>query len=183
MKTLLILGAGGHGQIVAETAAACGYGRIEFLDDNDPNAAGTISELERFRSQYGECFVGIGNNRLRLELIQKAEAAGFKVPVLIHPTAYVSGSAQLQKGTIIEPIAVVNAHAMVGIGSIISVGAIVDHDTLLEDAVHINAGAVVKAGGKVCAFEKLEAGEVRLGYPAHTAGVCTLQTEQKQIKS
>ncbi len=183
MKKLLILGAGGHGQVVAETAAACGYGQIAFLDDNDLNVSGTISELDRFRDCYEECFVGIGNNRLRLELLQKAEASGFKLPVLIHPTAYVSGSARIQKGTIIEPMAVVNSHAMVGAGSIISVGAIVDHDALLENAVHINAGAVVKAGGMVGTFEKLEAGEVRLGYPAHTAGTYTLQTEQKQIKS
>ena len=173
MKKLLILGAGGHGQVVAETAAACGYGQIAFLDDNDPNVSGTISELDKFHDCYEECFVGIGNNRLRLELLQKAEASGFKLPILIHPTAYVSGSARIQKGTIIEPMAVVNSHAMVGAGSIIS----------LESAVHINAGAVVKAGGMVGTFEKLEAGEVRLGYPVHTAGTYTLQPEQKQTKS
>lgn len=183
MKKLLILGAGGHGQVVAETAAACGYEQIAFLDDNDPNVSGTISELDKFHDCYEECFVGIGNNRLRLELLQKAEASGFKLPILIHPTAYVSGSARIQKGTIIEPMAVVNSHAMVGAGSIISVGAIVDHDALLESAVHINAGAVVKAGGMVGTFEKLEAGEVRLGYPVHTAGTYTLQPEQKQTKS
>lgn len=103
-------------QVVAETAAACGYGQIAFLDDNDPNVSGKITELDKFRDCYEECFVGIGNNRLRLELLQKAEASGFKLPVLIHPTAYVSGSARIQKGTIIEPMAVVNSHAMVGAG-------------------------------------------------------------------
>ena len=46
MKSLLIIGAGGHGQVVAECAEACGYENIDFLDDNNPDAVGGIDQLE-----------------------------------------------------------------------------------------------------------------------------------------
>ena len=63
-KTLLIIGAGGHGHVVAETAIACGY-IPSFLDDNNQEAVGTISQLEHLASQYDAVFVAIGNNELR----------------------------------------------------------------------------------------------------------------------
>ena len=33
-KSLLIIGAGGHGKVVKEVAEAVGYDKIAFLDDN-----------------------------------------------------------------------------------------------------------------------------------------------------
>ena len=41
-KKLLIIGAGGHGKVVAEVASACGYDNVKFLDDNSPEAIGKI---------------------------------------------------------------------------------------------------------------------------------------------
>lgn len=164
-KAILILGAGGHGAVVAETAAACGYSRIAFLDDASPEALGKLSELERFRPEFSEAIVAIGNNRFRAELQRRLEGAGFCLPALIHPTAYVSPTARIEAGTVVEPKAIVNAHAHVGEGCIVSVGAIVDHDTEIGGWSHVNAGAIVKAGGTVMPFTKLEAGEVVLGYP------------------
>ena len=98
------------------------------------------------------------------ELIEKLEKIGYIVPALIHPTAYISRSAKIEIGTVVEPKAIVNASACVGKGCIISVGSIIDHDTVLGECVHVNAGAIVKAGGKVEDLRKLEAGEVVLGY-------------------
>ena len=49
-------------------------------------------------------------------------------------------------------------------GSIISVGAIIDHDVCVEEYVHVNAGAICKAGSVINSLEKLEAGQVVLGY-------------------
>ena len=165
MKKLLIIGAGGHGRVVAEIAEATGlYEIIDFVDDNSPNAVGRITALENLYKEYDSAFVGIGDNHLRFELIHKLEAIGYEVPVLIHPTAYVSKSATIEKGTVLEPKAVVNTNTYIGLGCIISVGAIVDHDVKIGTCCHINAGAVVKAGGEIEDFRKLEAGEVVLGY-------------------
>lgn len=171
MKNLLIIGAGGHGRVVAEVAEDCGYTQIAFLDDNSPDAIGKIADLEKFRNQFEYAFVGIGNNRFRAELIDRLEKAGFTVPALIHPTAYVSRTAVIGKGTEIEPKAIVNANTTVGAGCIIQIGGIVDHNVVLGDCVHINAGSIVKAGAEVAAYTKLEAGQVVLGYQSAVVGI------------
>lgn len=164
-NNLLIIGAGGHGKVVKEVAEAIGiYGRIDFIDDNSPEAVGKLSQLEQFVSVYRFAFVGIGNNSLRHTLLRQLQQLGYCVPVLVHPTAYVSKSCCIGKGTVVEPKAIVNAGAQIGEGCIISVGAIVDHDTILQNAVHVNAGAIVKAGASVAQETKLEAGQVVLGY-------------------
>lgn len=165
MKRLLIVGAGGHGKVVKEIAEAIGcYEKIDFVDDNSSEAIGKVIDLQRLHEEYDSAFVGIGNNKLRNKLILRLENAGYNVPVLIHPTAYVSRTAIIGKGTVVEPKAIVNTNTIVGVGCIISVGAIVDHDIVLEDCVHVNAGAIVKAGGKIEKYTKLEAGQVIFGY-------------------
>lgn len=163
-KNLLIIGAGGHGRVVAEVAAACGYENISFLDDNSPEAIGKINDMVSFIGQFTNAFVGIGNNQFRNEMLMKLIKLGYHIPVLIHPTAYVSKSASVSKGTIVEPLAIINANSIVERGCIISVGAIVDHDVVLEECVHVNVGAVVKSGAHVRTNHKVEAGEIIQGY-------------------
>ena len=162
---LLIIGAGGHGQVVKEVAEALGtYERIDFVDDTAECAVGKLKDLANLRERYDAAFVGIGNNHVRREVLTQLRACAYDIVTLVHPTAYVSKSAVIGAGTIIEPKATVNAHTKVGEGCIISVGAIVDHDVVLESCVHVNAGAICKAGSRVEAEVKLEAGQVVKGY-------------------
>lgn len=162
---LLIIGAGGHGKVVKEVAEATGcYEKIDFVDDNSPLAVGKIADIGKLRNEYQAAFVGIGNNKIRRKVLTELEALEYDIPTLIHPTAYVSGSAEIAKGTIVEPKAIVNANSRVAKGCIISVGAIVDHDVVLQECVHVNAGAICKAGSIVASEVKLEAGQVVKGY-------------------
>lgn len=163
-KKILIIAAGGHGKVVKEIAEAQGYTKIAFLDDASEEAIGKISDSQNFVSDYHEAFVGIGNNKFRGELLQRLEQEGFIIPVLVHPAAYISPSATIGKGTVVEPMAIVNANSKIGCGCIISVGSIVDHDVVLEECVHVNAGAICKAGSFVERETKLEAGQVVEGY-------------------
>lgn len=160
-KNLLIIGAGGHGKVVKEVAEALDYyQKIEFIDDNSWKAVGKVSDLEKLHQEYGSAFISIGNNHLRSKLLQKLKNIGYEIPVLIHPSAYVSKTCKIEMGTMIGPKAIVSANTFIGAGSIISAGAIIDHDVVLEPCVHIDVGAIVKAGGKVTAETKLKAGEV-----------------------
>lgn len=162
---LLIVGAGGHGRVVKEIAEAVGeYETIDFVDDNNSEAVGKISDLRELRKEYDAAFIGIGNNKLRCELIEEVANLGYEVPVLVHPTAYVSKSVALGKGTLVEPKAVVNANSTIGNGCIVSVGAIIDHNVTIEDCVHANSGSIIKAGAYVQSFNRIDAGEVVSGY-------------------
>lgn len=166
----MILGAGGHGKVVREVALSLKkddrvlYDIVSFLDDRSSTAIGTIDRLQDFAGEYDEVICGIGNNTVRKSLLEQAEQAGFDIPVLIHPTAYVSPSASIEAGTVVEPKAIVNANSVVEKGCIISVGAIVDHDAVIGAYSHVNAGAICKAGSIIEEGRKLEAGEVVFGY-------------------
>ena len=159
MKSLLILGAGGHGAVVKEVAEACGYDKIDFLDDNFPHAIGKLNELEKFK-EYKNVFVSIGNNTFRKQLLDKAVELGYDTPALIHPDAYISSSANICEGTIVEPKAIINSNVEIGRGCIIAIGAVVDHNARIDEFSHVNAGTVVKSSAHIEAFRRLEIGEV-----------------------
>ena len=158
MKSLLIIGAGGHGQVVAECAEACGYKKIDFLDDNNPDAVGGIDQLENKVTEYDSVIVSIGNNEIRRELIRRVQSINAPIATLIHPRAFVSPTATVGSGSIVLPGAVIHTNANIGIGCIVSIGALIDHDAVVEDFSHINTGAIVEAGKR--AGGKVDAGQV-----------------------
>ncbi len=157
---LLIVGAGGHGEVVKEIAEGLGYDTISYLDDDSIKAIGIIDDIPKFRAyEYAIC--SIGKNKLREEINNKLVENGFRLPVLIHPSAYISKSAEIQEGTIIEANAMVNSNTIIGKGCIISTGAIIDHNAEVEEYAYVNSGAVVEAGAYVGKYEKIAAGGVK----------------------
>lgn len=85
--------------------------------------------------------VAIGHAATRLHWIEKLQVAGYELPVLIDPTAWVSPSAQLGSASVVFARAAVQAQASIGTGAILSTGCSVDHDAQLADGVHICPGA------------------------------------------
>lgn len=155
MSRLLILGAGGHAKVVAETAIASGqFSEVAFLDDRSvgPDHLLTVHGFPVLgplalalepanREQFALAAVAFGNASFRLNLIEQLYAAGYVLPTLIHPTAWVSPSAQLASGSVVFAQAVVQSLASIGSGAILNTGCSVDHDTKLFDGVHICPGA------------------------------------------
>ena len=163
-KNLLIIGAGGHGRVVKETAEAMGcFEKINFLDDNSEIAIGKCKDFKQYINEYSYAFVAFGNNELRMKWIENLFEAGFNLPALIHPTAYISPSARIVEGTIICAKAVINTNVVIEKGCIISIGVLVDHDSVVGECSHINTGAIVKAGCKVDKLKKVDAGVVYSG--------------------
>lgn len=154
---LLILGAGGHGRVVKETAEAMGtFDTISFLDDRNSDAIGRLDEYQNLREQFNAAFVAIGDNRLRSLWQEKLRLAGFQIPTLIHPRAYVSPSATIGAGTIVEPLACINTGAVIDEGCIISVSAIIDHDCKIDAFSHIDCGVTLPPRTHVVLYRKLE---------------------------
>ncbi|MFR3073963.1 MAG: hypothetical protein ACLTMA_06165 [Gemmiger formicilis] len=86
--TALVLGKGGFGTQLGEMLAeAGGYSRILYLDDQAPDAAGKLADYldPTIRERCTAAFVGLGNNELRLQWLQKLVAAGYQTPVFEHP--------------------------------------------------------------------------------------------------
>jgi sugar O-acyltransferase (sialic acid O-acetyltransferase NeuD family) len=155
---LLIAGAGGHGRVIADTAADSGvWSEIAFLDDGSPDAmqpsawpvVGRLRDLQRLASQYDACIAGFGDGRLRLEVLGQAQMAGLNLPVLVHRRASVSPRARLEGGVVVFAGTVVNIGAKLDRGCIVNTGATVDHDCQLAEGVHICPGAHLAGNVKV----------------------------------
>lgn len=157
-QSLLILGAGGHGLVVAELARACGFSDIAFADDRASDAVGTLADLPALAPRHGAVAISIGNLPFRQSLLDKLEALSAPVPALVHPTAYVSPSARIAPGVLVLPGAIVHANTVVGRGAIVSAGAVIDHDAIVGPCSHVDAGAVVAARACVPHLTKVPAG-------------------------
>lgn len=157
MGDLLIIGAGGHGRVVAEAAEQCEeWDTIAFLDDRvdvdmvlGHRIIGKMNEYAKFVGKYEHAMACIGDNEKRLDLIRKILKVGYKVPVIIHPKAAVSKYCNIEQGTVVLAGAVVNTDASIAMGCIINISSCIDHDCIISDGVHICSGAVVRSGCRI----------------------------------
>lgn len=157
MNRLAILGASGHGKVVADTAELCGWQVIDFFDDAWPqtvrngawNVVGDTALLKSRLHTYDGVVVAIGNNRIRHRKLLELAEAGAPLCTLVHPAATVSCYAFVESGAVIFAGAVVNADARIGLGAILNTGCSVDHDCVLGAGVHVSPGARLAGGVRV----------------------------------
>jgi sugar O-acyltransferase (sialic acid O-acetyltransferase NeuD family) len=145
---LIIIGAGGHGKVVADIASILKtYKSIVFLDDNE-----SLGEVMGFRvagktkdafiaNKEADYFVAIGNNQIRKRIQDQLEDIGQSIATLIHPHAIVGMDVTIGKGTVVMAGAVINSASRIGKGCIINTSTTLDHDNQVGDYVHISTGA------------------------------------------
>ncbi|PGK34799.1 acetyltransferase [Bacillus anthracis] len=156
-EKLLIIGASGHGKVIADIALKMNkWQSIAFLDDNE-NVKSSMgieiidksASISKYIDDY-DFFVGIGNNAIREKIQRQLEAEGASIPVLIHPSAIIGEQVYLEAGTVVMAGSVINCCTKIGKGCIINTASTVDHDNVIEDYVHISPGAhlagMVKVG-------------------------------------
>lgn len=161
MANLLILGAGGYGRTVAE-AVAGQFDEICFLDDGGaaPGVLGPCADYLAYPGRFAYAYPAFGSNDLRGTWLQKLTEAGYRLPRIVHPRAYVSPSATVEEGAAVLAMACIGSRTMVRRGAVVNLGAIVDHDCTVSFCVHLAPGAVVKAGNLLAPMTKVESGQV-----------------------
>ena len=166
-KQLVVWGAIGQAKVIAEFAPALGYRIVAFFD-NDSRVTSPLEGVavhharegfERWRAVSpgpADFVVAVGGarNADRLELMSMLEAAGLTAATLIHPRAFVAGSARVGAGSQVLAHSSLCAAAALGRGCILNTGASVDHECELADGVHVGPGAVLCGLVRVgrCAF-------------------------------
>lgn len=167
---LLIWGAGGHGKVVLDIARGMGrFDNIAFLDDDAERAGFTfcdcplIGRPEELQSFAGSAFiVAIGDNRTRARCFRNALENGLVATALVHPSAVISPSASVGRGTVVMPGVIINAGAVIGENCIINSGAIVEHDCRIDAHVHISPRAVLGGGVSIGPLAHIGIGAVVL---------------------
>ncbi len=154
MKKLAIIGAGGHGKVVADLASLLGWDSIYFFDAawknklSDPRwpLLGDTSTFIEKSSQFDSVLIAIGNCEIRWKEFMKINNSVNPLITLKHPNSTVSQYSKVGDGTVILAGSVVNTDAVIGKACIINVGATVDHDCILGNSVHVAPGAHISGG-------------------------------------
>lgn len=145
-KTLVIIGASGHGRVVADIAKKKGYSNILFFDDNSLltecggyPVIGTSSEICRYKDS--DFIVAIGNASIRQKLIEQIQKMKIRLVTLVHPNTVIGENTSLGDGTVVMAGVVINPGSRIGRGCIINTCASVDHDCVIGNYAHVSVGA------------------------------------------
>jgi sugar O-acyltransferase (sialic acid O-acetyltransferase NeuD family) len=156
---VLILGAGGHAQVVADILlclrqAGEGLVPIGYLDDNPELTGqhllslpvlGPIAELPAI--SHDAVIVAVGDNKVRQALFEEMRSRGENFAIARHPSAVIASDVQVNAGSVICANAVINTGSLVGANVILNTGCTVDHHNHIGDHAHIAPG--VHLGGDV----------------------------------
>ena len=157
---LAVVGAGGHGKVVADAALCAGWQDIVFFDDSSQARAsltsaerwsvgGAVDDLLARAGFFNGVIVAVGNNHARMELQRELEAGDAIIATVVHPSASVSRFATLGPGSVAIAGAAVNVDASIGRGTILNTGATVDHDCVVGEFVHLSPGVHLAGGVKI----------------------------------
>jgi len=159
VNRLALLGASGHGKVVADAALAVGWHSVVFFDDAWPrvktnghwSVVGDSCSLLARLSEFDGVLVSIGNCAIRWHKQQELQAHGASMATIVHPRACISNYATLGAGTVVMAGAIVNVDSVISNACIINTGASIDHDCVLADGVHVSPGARLSGGVTVAA--------------------------------
>ena len=161
----VVVGAGGHGRVVADLVRALGHELAGYADADarklglvvdGTGARVVLSQVELLSCIHGAgswpCAVdaialGIGDNAIRASLLDQLGAA--MLPPLVHPGAWVSPSARVGSGCVVLAGAVINSGAVLAGGVIVNSRVTVEHDCVIGRAAHLSPGATLCGGVRV----------------------------------
>jgi sugar O-acyltransferase (sialic acid O-acetyltransferase NeuD family) len=170
-NSLLIYGGGGHGKTLIELARALGSYDLAGVVDDHLTPGGDVLGVPVLGGQEilpelvsrGLHLVvngvgGIGNFPVRWKVFELLKAAGFSFPAMIHPTAFIEPSVQVDEGVQVLPKTYIGSASQVGFGSVLNAGVIVTHDCVLGRCVNLSPGAMLAGGVIVKDFAQIGMG-------------------------
>ncbi|MBM9589078.1 acetyltransferase [Leptospira sp. 201903075] len=160
-KDLILVGAGGHAASCVEVIEAENRYRILGFIGMPAEVGkevlgypviGSDKDLNSLNKKCKHSFVCIGqieSYKARLSAFNELNQLGFELVTVISPTAIVSRSAKIGKGTIICHSAILNSRSVVGENCIINTGSIIEHDVVIGNHNHISTGTILNGGVRV----------------------------------
>ena len=166
-KNLLILCDSAYGTVAKEIAISMGcfekvdvlnqyYGVPETEGEYHEISVGSLENYESFAGTYSYAIAVFEDSQTRLDLSDKLIEARFAIATLVSPKAYVSPSAQINQGCIIEPLAGINSNVSVGACSIIKMGALINHNSIVSEGCCCENYSIIKTGAYVEAHRVVE---------------------------
>ena len=161
MKKIVLIGGGGHCKSVIDVIEQEKQFEIHGIVDKPEKIGSYIlgyeviaadDNLQKLAKRFKYALVTVGQIKspdLRIKLFNLASKAGFSLPSIISPNAYVSKYSSLGKGVVVMHHAVVNANTSIGDNCIINSKALIEHDCEVAEHCHISTNATINGGSKV----------------------------------
>ena len=158
MKDIVLIGGGGHCRSVIDVIEQEGKFQISGIVDRPEilgsdvlgySVIGIDSDLADLAKKYKCALVTIGQIKspsLRIKLYKLAKNAGFILPNIVSPRAYIAKQVTLGQGNIVMHDALVNINTEIGDNCIINSKALIEHDCRIFNHCHISTGAIVNGG-------------------------------------
>jgi len=158
MKKIILIGGGGHCHSCIDVIEASINYEVAGVIEKDGYGTskcmgypilGNDDSLIKLFQHYKLALITIGqikNASKRIHLFDTIALLGFKFPVIISPTAYVSRHSQIGSGTIVMHMALINANVKIGKNCIINSQALIEHDTTIESHCHIATSVKINGG-------------------------------------
>ena len=153
---LIIIGASGHGKVVADIAIKMNkWQSIALLDDDESiktsmglEVIGKTADAFTYKEE-ADFHVAIGSNTTREKIQENLIEQGLNVISLIHPSAVIGTDVEIGTGTVVMAGVVINSSSRIGKGCIVNTSSSLDHDNVIEDYVHISPGVNLAGTVKV----------------------------------
>ncbi|KPL19217.1 MAG: hypothetical protein AMJ92_04200 [candidate division Zixibacteria bacterium SM23_81] len=156
---ILIYGAGGHAKVVIDAIEKeQKYKIMAIVDDNSKlhgknycgyPVIGGLSKLVEGKFSDFKIIIAITDGKVSSKLYRQIKSLGYKLGIVIHPSAVVARDVLIGPGTMVMANAVINSNAKIGTNVVINTGAIVEHDCEIGDFVHIAPGAHLAGAVKI----------------------------------
>ncbi len=161
-ERLVVYGAGRHGKVVADAALSAGWRVLGFVDE-DPTkrgaevfglaivGVGLDESVEICERQGARAIVALGDGAQRKRVFEALIGRGVALATVIHPSAVLSRSVSVGRGSVVLAGSVVNPDARIDENAIVNTAASVDHDNRIGAHAQIAPG--VHLGGTVAVGE------------------------------
>ena len=158
MNSIILIGGGGHCKSVIDVIEQEGRFEIAGIIDKPEllgsdvlgySVIGSDYDLDNLVKKYQYALITVGQIKtpeLRIKLFNLAIKAGFVLPNIISPNAYVSRHSSIGNGTVVMHNAIINPSASIGDNCIINSKALIEHDCHISKHCHISTNAVINGG-------------------------------------
>lgn len=169
MEKIIIIGAGGHGKVLADAISKSkNQELIGFIDAKLPKGTHVYKDFKVIENQDNilkvadnttKFIIGIGNNQIRRKIYD--ELTGKLLwATIIHPSAAIADDVIIGEGSVLLANSVVNASSIIGQFTIVDSGVVVDHESKIGEFTHLSIGTLVGSNCEVESNYKSMIGQV-----------------------
>ncbi len=154
-RPIIIVGAGGHGRVLADTLRQLNSDILGVTDPLQPKLTGVFADIHYLGRddvirQYSASEVrlvnalgSVRNTQPRADIYLDFKADGYGFANVIHPSSQVLSHQPQGEGIQVLAGAIVNVDTLLGHNVLINTGVIVEHGCRIGPHTHIASGAII----------------------------------------